>query len=224
MFSLPRKLAQCRIKTVQHRLPIVKIEPSILQEAQCISISDPAGLYITDDYIVTHNTTLSKSIIGEIGNDERLITIEDTLELKIIQPNVVRLLYSKDDLSGTKVSPEDLLQASLRLRPDRVLLQELRDDAAWTYLTSICAGHPGSCTTIHGRDAADAFRRLFLLVKGSEAGRALERETIIELISTAIDVVVPLYRQDGAVNLGAVWFVADRIRAGETAAHIMQAA
>src|ERR1700757_4326229 len=64
-------------------------------------------------------TFLSKSLITEIDPSERIITIEDTLELIIPQPNHVRLLYSKDGLSGARVTVEDLLQASLRQRPDR---------------------------------------------------------------------------------------------------------
>jgi type IV secretion system protein VirB11 len=166
-------------------------------------------------------TTLSKSILAAIDHAERLITIEDTVELTILQPNVVRLLYSKDDLSGTEINAETLLQASLRMRPARVLLQELRDDAAWTYLTSICSGHPGSCTTIHGDDPADAVRRLFLLVKASEAGRALEREVILGLIASAIDVIIPLREKDGEFNINSTWFVADAARRGETAANLL---
>jgi hypothetical protein len=54
----------------------------------------------------------------------------------------VRLLYSKDGLSGARIDPEALLQASLRMRPDRVLLQELRDEAAWTYVNEVVSGHP----------------------------------------------------------------------------------
>jgi type IV secretion system protein VirB11 len=173
-------------------------------------------------------TTLSKSILAAIPDTERLITIEDTLELTISQPNNVRLLYSKDDRDGTQVGAEDLLQASLRMRPDRVLLQELRDDAAWTYLTSICSGHPGSVTTIHGRDAGDALRRLFLLVKASPAGRAMERDAIVELIAASIDVILPLFMlapdQDKRIGIGAVWFAAAAAGRGETAGDLLRAA
>jgi type IV secretion system protein VirB11 len=116
------------------------------------------------------------------------------------------------------------------MRPDRVLLQELRDDAAWTYLTSICSGHPGSVTTIHGRDASDALRRLFLLVKGSPAGRAMERDAIVELIAASIDVILPLYmvspNPDHAarIGIGAVWFAAAAADRGETAGDLLRAA
>lgn len=167
-------------------------------------------------------TTLSKTIISAIPHTKRLITIEDTIELKLLQPNVVRLLYSKDDLSGTKIASEDLVQSGMRMIPDIFLLQELRDDAAWSYLTAICSGHPGSITTIHGRDPADALRRLALLVKSSEAGRGLERDDLISLITSSIDAIIPLEKDDDVLPLvHDVWFVADAQRRGESAATLL---
>jgi type IV secretion system protein VirB11 len=170
-------------------------------------------------------TTLSKSIISAIPHSRRLITVEDTIELDLLQPNVVRMLYSKDDLSGTQVAPEDLVQAGMRMMPDIFLLQELRDDAAWSYLTAVCSGHPGSITTIHGRDASDALRRLSLLIKGSPAGRAMDRDDLINLISASIDAIIPIERDDGVLPLiHDVWFVADAALRGESAADLLRAA
>ena len=161
-------------------------------------------------------TTLSKSVLAAIDPGERLITIEDTLELTVLQPNQVRLLYSKDGLSGAAVDAEALLQASLRTRPDRVLLQELRDDAAWTYINEVTSGHPGSVTTIHGHGASEAFRRLFALAKSSPKGAALQDGTLIGLIAAAIDVIIPLEESGGVFGTGSVWFAADAARRGET--------
>lgn len=169
-------------------------------------------------------TTLSKTVVSAIPHSKRIITIEDTLELSLQQPNVLRLLYSKRDLTGVKISSEDLVQAGMRMRPDIFLLQELRDDAAWSYLTAVCAGHPGSITTIHGRDPADALRRLSLLVKSCEAGRAMEREDLISLISASIDVIIPLEKDsDIKPRVHDVWFVADAQRRDETAANLLRA-
>lgn len=167
-------------------------------------------------------TTLSKSVLAAIDPCERLITIEDTLELTILQPNVVRLLYSKDTLSGSAVDADSLLQASLRMRPDRVLLQELRDDAAWTYVNEICSGHPGSVTTIHGHGSGEAFRRLFTLAKASPKGAALADSTLIDLIAAAVDVIIPLQEDGGMFGIGSVWFIADAARRGETAADLLR--
>ncbi len=170
-------------------------------------------------------TTLSKTIVSAIPHSRRIVTVEDTLELKLLQPNVVRLLYSKDDLAGTDIEAEDLVQAGMRMNPDIFLLQELRDDAAWSYLTAICSGHPGSWTTIHGRDAADAIRRLSLLVKSSPAGRALERDDLLELISASIDIIIPLEKDSGVLPIvHDVWFVADAAERGETVSDLLIAA
>jgi type IV secretion system protein VirB11 len=166
-------------------------------------------------------TTLAKSMIAVIDPAERIITIEDTLELIITQPNHVRLLYSKGGLSDARIDANSLLEASLRMRPDRVLLQELRDEAAWVYVNEVVSGHPGSITTIHGHGASEAFRRLFALVKGSVKGAALEDRTLVELLAAAIDVIVPLHEEAGVFALGAVWFAADAARRGETAADLL---
>jgi type IV secretion system protein VirB11 len=170
-------------------------------------------------------TTLSRSMLSAIDPGERIITIEDALELSGLPPNHVRLLYSKSDYNGVAaLGAESLLQASLRMRPDRVLLQELRDEAAWIYVNEICTGHPGSITTIHGRGAAEAFRRLFALAKGSPKGAALEDETLLNLLSASIDVIVPLSESGGTFAIGAVWFIADAERRRETAADLLTAA
>jgi type IV secretion system protein VirB11 len=166
-------------------------------------------------------TTMSKTLISAIDPTERIITIEDTLELVIAQPNHVRLLYSKDNLSGAKVDPEALLQASLRMRPDRVLLQELRDDAAWTYVNEVVSGHPGSITTIHGEDAPTAFKRLFALVKGSAKGAQWDDRTLVELLAAAVDLIIPFENTGTTYRIGEVWFAADAARRGETAADLL---
>ena len=175
-------------------------------------------------------TTLSKTLIGAIAPSERIITIEDTLELIVTQPNHVRLLYSKacpvprhgEGLSRATTDANSLLEASLRMRPDRVLLQELRDDAAWVYINEVVSGHPGSVTTIHGHGAADAVRRLFALVKASGRGSALEDRTVADLLDGAIDVIVPLREDGGVFDVGSVWFCADAARRGEPLSSLLR--
>jgi type IV secretion system protein VirB11 len=167
-------------------------------------------------------TTLSKSMLAAIDPSERIITLEDTLELGLSQPNVVRLLYSKDGLSNASIDPEALLQASLRMRPNRVLLQELRDDAAWTYIGEVVSGHPGSITTIHGQDAATAFKRLFALCKSSPRGRNFDDRTLIDLLSAAVDLIIPLHNSGPEYRIGAAWFAADAARRGEAAADLLR--
>jgi type IV secretion system protein VirB11 len=169
-------------------------------------------------------TTMSKTLIGTIPPEERLITIEDTLELVIPQPNHVRLLYSKDNIGLSRVTAESLLQASLRMKPDRILLQELRDDAAWTYINEVVAGHPGSITTIHGSNPEQAFKRLFALVKGSPQGGQWDDQTLMSFLASAVDLIVPFHNEGAFYEIREVWFAADAKRRGETASNFLMAA
>ncbi len=166
-------------------------------------------------------TTMSKTLIAAIPEHERLITIEDTLELVIPHENHVRLLYSKSGSGLGGVTAEGLLQASLRMRPDRILLGEMRDDAAWTYLNEVVSGHPGSISTIHGANPVQGFKKLFSLVKGSPQGAALEDKTLIDMLSAAIDVIVPFRTSGEIYEIGEVWFAADVRRRGETVANLL---
>lgn len=166
-------------------------------------------------------TTMSKTLISAIPQHERLITIEDTLELVIPHENHVRLLYSKGGAAMGGVNAEHLLQASLRMRPDRILLGEMRDDAAWAYLNEVVSGHPGSISTIHGANPVQGFKKLFSLVKGSPQGAALEDRTLIDMLAAAIDVIVP-FRTNGEIyEVGEIWLAADARRRGETVANLL---
>lgn len=160
-------------------------------------------------------TTMSKTLIDAIPASERLITIEDTLELVIPHDNHVRLLYSKSGKGLGEVTAESLLQASLRMRPDRILLGEMRDDAAWTYLNEVVSGHPGSISTIHGANPVQGFKKLFSLVKGSAQGAALEDRTLLDMLSAAIDVIVPFHTNGETYTIGEVWLRSDVERRGE---------
>ena len=166
-------------------------------------------------------TTMSKTLIASIPAHERLITIEDTLELVIPHENHVRLLYSKGSAGYSGVTAESLLQASLRMRPDRILLGEMRDDAAWTYLNEVVSGHPGSISTIHGSNPVQGFKKLFSLVKGSPQGAALEDKTLVDMLAAAIDVIIPFHTSGEVYEIGEVWLAADARRRGETVAKLL---
>ncbi|MER9592053.1 P-type DNA transfer ATPase VirB11 [Mesorhizobium australicum] len=166
-------------------------------------------------------TTMSKTLINAIPPQERLISIEDTLELAIPHENHVRLLYPKDRAGVGAVTAEQLLQASLRMRPDRILLGEMRDDAAWAYLSEVVSGHAGSISTIHGADPVQGFKKLFSLVKSSPQGAAVEDHTLLDLLSAHIDVIVPFRTQGDVYEVGEVWLAADARRRGETVADLL---
>ncbi|WP_313195965.1 P-type DNA transfer ATPase VirB11 [Shinella zoogloeoides] len=151
-------------------------------------------------------TTLSKALIKHIPEYERIISIEDTPELVIPQLNNVRLFYSKDRQGLSHAGPKELLESSLRMRPDRILLQELRDGTAFYYVRNVNSGHPGSITTVHADSVALAFEQLTLLIKESEAGRDLERAEILNLLKASVDVVVQCKRLGGTFRAAEVYF------------------
>lgn len=117
----------------------------------------------------------------------------------------MRLLYAKDGQGLTQVGPRELLESALRMRPDRILLQELRDASAFLYLRAVNSGHPGAITTLHADSAALAFEQLVLLTKESEAGRGLSRAEIRALLRRLVDVVVQLKREGGRFRIAEVW-------------------
>jgi type IV secretion system protein VirB11 len=151
-------------------------------------------------------TTLSKALIKHIPENERIISIEDTPELVIPQINCVRLFYSKDRQGLSQAGPKELLESGLRMRPDRILLQELRDGTAFYYVRNVNSGHPGSITTVHADSVTLAFEQLALLIKEADAGRHIERAEVLNLLKNSIDVIVQCKRLGGAFRASEVYF------------------
>jgi type IV secretion system protein VirB11 len=110
-------------------------------------------------------TTLLNMLINEISKNERLITIEDTPELTIAQENHVRLFYSRGMQSAAKLGAQDLLNATLRMRPDRIIMGELRDTDASCWLQAANTGHEGTLSTIHSDTPLLAIQKLSDMVK-----------------------------------------------------------
>lgn len=169
-----------------------------------ILVSGPTG---------SGKTTWTRALIAEIPSDERLITIEDSPELVLDgHPNHVRLFYSKDGQGLARVTPKQLLESCLRMRPDRILLAELRGEEAFDYLRNVNSGHPGSITSIHATTAELAFEQLVLLVKQSAAGRELSREDIKQLLYLLVDVVIQFDRQQHRRSIKEIWYDPDSRR------------
>jgi type IV secretion system protein VirB11 len=152
-------------------------------------------------------TTWTKALIREIPVCERLVTIEDARELVLEgHPNHVRLFYSKDDQGLARVTPKQLLECCLRMRPDRILLAELRAEEAFDYLRNVNSGHPGSITSVHATSAELAFEQLVLLVKQSAAGRALARRDILSLLYLLVDVIIQCGLDGHRRVIREIWF------------------
>lgn len=163
-------------------------------------------------------TTMGITCISEIPEGERIITIENAREYQLTQRNKVHLLYSQSEQSIAQVTQDKLQVSSLRMRPNRVLVQELLDDdAADTYVTQVISGHPGSITTIHGRDAAQAFKKLFGMVcEGKETAM------VLNTLCSAIDVIMPFHSSGGVFSIGETFFAPDAERRGETVADLLR--
>jgi type IV secretion system protein VirB11 len=171
-----------------------------------ILVSGPTG---------SGKTTWTKALISEIPADERLITIEDAEELKLDRhPNHVRLFYSKDDQGLSRVTPKQLLESCLRMKPDRILLAELRSEEAFDYLRNVNSGHPGSITSIHAASAELAFEQLVLLVKQSRAGAELPREDIKSLLYLLVDIVIQFAVVRHERFIREIWYQPQRKRQG----------
>jgi type IV secretion system protein VirB11 len=154
-------------------------------------------------------TTFMKSLINHIPLHERLVTIEDARELYIPHPNVVHLLYSKGGRSTAKVSAKDCMEACLRMKPDRILLAELRGDEAFFFIRNCASGHPGSITSCHAGSVSQAWDQMALMVKASSEGSGLEFNIIKALLRLTIDIVVHMHCHNGKRQLSGIEFVAE---------------
>ena len=159
-------------------------------------------------------TTFMKSLVREIPAHERLVTIEDARELFIDQPNVVHLLYSKGGQSASNVSAKSCMEACLRMKPDRIILAELRGDEAFYFIRNCASGHPGSITSCHAGSAAQAWDQLALMVKASSEGAGLEFDEIKRLLRLTVDIIVHLKAQGGHRCITAIDFEPERMLAG----------
>ena len=142
-------------------------------------------------------TTFMKSLVQHIPDHERLISIEDARELFIQQPNVVHLLYSKGGQGTSNVTAKTCMEACLRMKPDRIILAELRGDESFYFIRNCASGHPGSITSCHAGSVAQTWDQLALMVKASPEGAGLEFDVIKRLLMLTIDVLVHIKAHAG---------------------------
>ena len=148
-------------------------------------------------------TTQLNALLKEIPAEERIITIEDTPEIDPPQNNHLSFIASKGNQGVSKVTIQDCLEASLRFRPDRILLGELRGKEAYAFLRAINTGHPGSLTTIHADTPQGALEQITLMVMQANLG--LSRLEILSYITSIIDMVIQLKRIGGKRVLSDIW-------------------
>jgi len=160
-------------------------------------------------------TTLLNALSSFIAAGERVVTIEDAAELRLQQPHVVRLESRPAGIEGRgEVTIRDLLRNALRMRPDRIVIGEVRGAEALDLLTALNTGHDGALSTVHANSPADALSRLETLAL--MAGVGLPHAAIAEQVQRGIDLVVHLERRaDGA---RVVTEIAEVVRAAGTTA------
>lgn len=144
-------------------------------------------------------TTMLNALAGFIPDSERIITIEDSAELQINNiPNIVRMEVKNANMEGNReVTIRDLIKSSLRMRPDRIIVGEVRDSAAIDLLSAYNTGHDGSISTAHSNSAADMLLRMETMVL--MGGGAIPISAIRRQIASAIDIIVHVARlRDGS--------------------------
>ncbi len=160
-------------------------------------------------------TTLLNALSSFIDDEERVVTIEDAAELRLQQPHVVRLESRPAGVEGRgEVTIRQLLRNALRMRPDRIVIGEVRGSEALDLLTALNTGHDGALSTVHANSPADALGRLETLAL--MAGVGLPHAAIAEQVQRGIDLVVHLERRPSGARV--VTEVAEVVRAAGTTA------
>ncbi len=154
----------------------------------------------------TGKTTFLNAALTELPNEERIITVEDAREVMIEHiKNRVHLIVSKGGQGRAKVTTQELIEACLRLRPDRIIVGELRGAEAFSYLRAVNTGHPGSIATIHADSPALAIEQLILMIMQADLG--ITREQIKAYVESVIQVVIQLKRgEKGRRYVSEIYF------------------
>jgi type IV secretion system protein VirB11 len=158
-------------------------------------------------------TTFMKGLVEEVPHAERLITIEDTAELTLPNhPNVVHLFYSKDAQGTARVTAKSLLEACLRMKPDRIFLAEVRGEECFHFIRLAASGHPGSITSVHAGSCALALEQMALMIRESGAGGGLALAEIRTLLAMVVDVIVQFDRDERGRFVSEIFFEPRRHR------------
>ncbi len=143
----------------------------------------------------TGKTTFLNALLKEAPASERLVLIEDTPEIRIEQPNVVGLVAARGRLGEASIDVADLVEAALRMRPDRIIMGELRGPEALNWLRAVGTGHPGSISTLHAASTEGAIEQLALMAL--MANTELRRAELVDYARSTVDVFVQLERVGG---------------------------
>jgi len=144
----------------------------------------------------TGKTTFLNALLKEAPANERFVLIEDTPEIQLYHENAVGLVAVRGRLGEAAVTSADLVEAALRLRPDRIIMGEVRGAEAISWLRAVGTGHPGSITTVHANSPDGAIEQLAMM--SMSAGTELGRAELVDYIRATVDVFVQLSQENGA--------------------------
>ena len=179
------------------------LEAGRVHEFLCQAVRSGKTILISGG-TATGKTTFLNALLKEIPADDRVIAIEDTPEIELSRPNSLGLVAVKGELGEARVGVNELLQAALRMRPDRLLVGEIRGAEAFTFLRAINTGHPGSMTTVHADSPRGALEQVAFM--SLQAGVNLGRSEVIDYAREVIDVIVQLERVGGRRGVAAIAF------------------
>lgn len=152
-------------------------------------------------------TTFMKSLIDFIPTSDRIITIEDVEEIKFYEhKNFVQLFYPSEATSDDFLNSAALLKSCLRMKPDRILLAELRGAETYDFINVLTSGHGGSITSCHAGSSADCFKRLGMMILQNKQGQHIPYEIIQKMLFDVVDVIVHLYAHAGKRHISEIYY------------------
>jgi len=154
----------------------------------------------------TGKTTFLNACLKSIDANERIMTLEDTRELFPPHRNSVHLLASRGDQGTAQVTIQSLLEASLRMRPDRLFVGEIRGAEAFSFLRAINTGHPGSMSTVHADTPAGAYEQLAMMMMQAGMSSGYSKNDLISYIRMVIPVVIQLRRDGGKRGVSEIYY------------------
>jgi len=154
----------------------------------------------------TGKTTFLNACLKTVDPHERILTLEDTRELFPTQKNVVHLIASKGDQGTANVTIQSLLESSLRMRPDRLFVGEIRGAEAFTFLRAINTGHPGSMSTVHADTPQGAYEQLVMMIMQGGMAGSFSKADLLSYLHMVIPVVIQLRRDGGKRGVSEIFF------------------
>jgi pilus assembly protein CpaF len=185
---------QTKFFTAEELVRIGTMTPEVLGQVK-VAIGRSQNILISGG-TSTGKTTLLNALAAFLPSNDRVVLIEDTAELQVNQPNLVRFEARREQAGVPAVTIRDLLRATLRHRPDRIILGEVRGGEAFDLLQALNTGHSGTLSTIHANSADQALARFSSCVV--QSGVELPYQAVRHQIADAVDLVLHLGRRSGA--------------------------